>query len=168
MIAYDREKLPPALNNKIKFTYGDGSRYTHYLAITAYAEEDGKEDFVLPIEDVTELSTAIHRSLPGAPLAFLRKNLEVVDDTRTIDYAKGLPQNLRKELVEYFRTKKFKSFGCVTITGPGAAQLGILVIESDKKYVFGKSAKSRSELNQLLQPFALSMASLILARQTLR
>jgi len=168
MVAYERAKLPPDLFNKVRFLHGNSTRYTHYLAITAYAEEDGKEDFVLPVEDPSELASVIQRSLPGAPLAFLRKSMEVIDATREIEYAKGIPPNLKKELTAYFRTKKFRSFGCVTITGPGAVQLGILVIESDKKYVFGKSARSKTELNQLLQPFALSMASLILARDMLR
>lgn len=168
MIAYPRNQLPNELRRKVRFTYGDHSQYSHYLAIRAYADEEGKEDFVLPIENVADSKTSVHRSLPGAPLAFLKKDFEIIDDTQKIQYGKSLPVDLKKEVTDYFKTKSFKSFGCVTITGRNATQLGILVIESDNKYVFGKTDKAKSELNLLLKPFALLMGNLIVADQKLR
>jgi hypothetical protein len=161
MVAYAGDELPHELKTKVKFSYGEDCHYSNYLAIVAYADPDGQEDFVLPVENIVDKTKAQRCSLPGAPLAFLKNDCEIVDDTAKIEYSKSLPTSLKNELVTYFKRKSFKSFGCVPIMGRNATQLGVLVVESDKTYVFGKDDESKSEMNKFLQPFALLLGRLI-------
>lgn len=161
MVAYPKTAPPRDLESRLRYSWGDQSRYDYFLSLEEYAVDVGREDFVLPIESKGK-ANYMDRALPGAPLAFVSNMAVVVDDTASIEYAKGIDSGVVSEIKNYFEGKRadFKSFACLNIVG-GGKQLGIVHIESNNEFVFGKSAEKQEEILSLLQPFCLLLGNII-------
>lgn len=158
MSAIHASKFPLERQDHVRFAFNEKSRYEFYLALGSYARDVGAESFILPVE---KKGTAGYRmSLPGAPLAFLRNDLETVDDVEKVKYRKDVPQRIRKEIDEYFKTKEFRSFGSLNIARKGK-QLGIVNVESNRSHVFGRTQAEKKEFSRLLQPFCWLLGELI-------
>jgi hypothetical protein len=161
MVAYPKTSAPQDLDSRLRYSWGDRSRYDYFLSLEEYAFDVGREDFVLPVESKGK-ANYMDRVLPGAPLAFVRNMAVVVDDTRSIEYPRGIDSGVVSEIKNYFEVKwaDFKSFACLNIAG-GGKQLGIVHIESNREFVFGKSAEKQEEILSLLQPFCLLLGNII-------
>jgi hypothetical protein len=147
MVLYTKESLPLEQKKKIRFFGSDVDRFRYFLAIEHWEDWEGSVDFVLPVEDLSD-PQSVEKSLPGAPLALLQKSFQVVDDTYNMDFAERLRNDVKAELEAYFKGADFRSFGCVTVPG----QLGVVVIQSTEKNVFGTSKKEKQQTADLLRP----------------
>jgi hypothetical protein len=161
MIAYHKSSPPKDLSSRLRYSWGDHSRYDYFLSLEDYAFDFGREDFVLPVEG-KGTPGYLDRVLPGAPLAFVRNMPVIVDDTKTLEYAKDTDPGVVEESKKYFEGKRedFKSFACLNILG-GGKQLGIVHIESNTEFIFGKSKNKTEEILSLLQPFCLLLGNVI-------
>ncbi len=160
MVAHDRSALP-RLESRLKCAFGDRSRYEYFLALELYANDTDTADFVLPVEDKRDRDNKNRkRCLPGAPFAFWTNQTIIVDDVAKIKYGSLIPDSIIKEEESLLEGKRFKSFGCLNIIRRGK-QLGIVNVESNKPYVFGKTQNTKSEITALLHPFCLLLGRVI-------
>jgi len=147
MVLYTKESLPPEYRPKVRFYGGDLERFRYFLAIEHWQDWEGSVDFVFPVEDLND-PQSVEKSLPGAPLALLLKNFQVVDDTHNADFPPRLRADVKAEVDAYFKGAEFQSFGCVPVPG----QLGVVVIQSKEKNVFGSSKKEKQQTADVLRP----------------
>ena len=159
MRAYPKTALPE-LKGRLKFTFGSLDRYPWFLALEEYADDKGREDFVLPVEERREHKSD-RKSLPGAPLAFLLNETIVIDDLDHFKYPRNLPKTVVEELRAYFEGKSFKSFGSLNIRVSGK-RLGIVNVEANKPFVFGRTEEEKTEITALLHPFCQLLGQMIL------
>ena len=165
MVAYDRSALTE-VEPRLKCAHGDLKRYAYFLALEQYATPTDTADFVLPVEDRSD-SKSRKRSLPGAPFAFLTNETVIIDDVEKIKYGGLLPDNIIEEERSLLEGKKFKSFGCLNIAR-GGRQLGVVNVESNHPYVFGRKQDEKREITSLLHPFCLLLGRVIYARERAR
>jgi|GEM_PF-3375892 len=158
MLAYPKSQLPVERLSQLRFSFGNPGRYPIYLALEEYAEDKGRESFVLPVEPKNGDGATM--SLPGGPLAFLKNDTVVEDDTQKIRFAKKVPPNVVREMREYFESKNFRSFGSLNIVGQGK-QLGIVNIESNLTHVLGRTREEKKQIMALLHPFCLLLGEVI-------
>jgi hypothetical protein len=135
----------------VRFAYQDRKDYGHLLLLKHYGNLKGKERFALPVVSKTAVSKWQDWVLLGAPETFLREEILVIN-TQRLDFAKHVPQNIRKEIEGYFAGKGFRSFACLPVPGDGSLR-GIVHIESDQDDIFRKSAEIQSEIARVLLPF---------------
>lgn len=159
MVAFHKSLIDRAILDRLRFAFGDMGRYEFFLALSEYAEDRGRENFILPVENRNS-PKAQRLSLPGAPLAFVRNNTEIVDDVGKIRYGKDIPSEVIGEMSEYFTNKNFRSFGSINIAG-GGKQLGVVNVESNFTHVFGKTQAQKKEIVALLHPFCSLLAFVI-------
>jgi hypothetical protein len=162
MLAYHRSVFTEDLRSRLRFAFGNTDRYEFYLALEEYAEDRGRENFVLPVEPKNGDGTM---ALPGAPLAFLKNDTVVEDDVQKIKFAKRVPQSTAAEMREYFVAKSFRSFGSLNIVGRGK-QLGIVNVESNLSHVFGRTQDEKKRVTALLHPFCLLLGEVVKPRKS--
>jgi hypothetical protein len=159
MVAIPFDQATEPQKSKLKFTFGDNKRYGHLLLVTDYAYDKGEPHIALPVEDPNRTADWIDWTLVGAPEAFLR-NSETVVNTKRLDFAPKIPETIRRQIRQYFKGKKFKSFACLTVIGKGSL-IGIVNIESNQEL---GSDEIQNEIAKLLQPFC-AVLSLILRKE---
>ena len=160
MVAIPRDELNPSEWSKVRFSFGDAKRYSHFLALRAYAEDTEVEDFLLPVEDRNDLQNA-KLTLPGAPKAFVTCQNQFIGDTTEIKYPRGLPNDITAGMATYFEGKGFKSFVSLNIFQGGGRRLGVVNVDSSKPEVFGSSEDQREEIMLLLSPFCLLLGQIL-------
>jgi len=160
MVAIPRNALESSEWSKVRFSFGDAKRYSHFLALRAYAEDTEVEDFLLPVEDRNDLQNA-KLTLPGAPKAFVTCQNQFIGDTTKIEYPRGLPKDIIAGMKTYFEGKGFKSFVSLNIFQGGGKRLGVLNVDSNKPEVFGTSENQRDEIMLLLSPFCLLLGQIL-------
>lgn len=138
---------------RLRFVEGDPYRFPHYLVLESNDPKAQTESLTLPVEAKGGAS----RSLPGGPLAFLEEEDQVVDDVLQIDYPSNLSPQIRVEVEEYFKRKRYRSFAALLLRDPQDRDriVGILTVESNLSQVFGDTNEKKSELNKLVRPLAL-------------
>lgn len=156
MIAVRFDGATDAQKKRLKFAFDEPTRYGHLLALTEYAYDRGQERITLPVEDPVITPDWTDWTLPGAPEAFLRTS-ETVVNTNRLDFARNVPQTVRREMKQYFRGKGFKSFACLTVIGKGSL-IGIVNIESSCE--FG-SDEVENEIAKTMQPFCAVLSQII-------
>lgn len=159
MRAMSKTEMSDQMKEKIKFAYGDTSRYPTFLSIEHYADPLGTEDFILPVEPK-------HRGweksiLPGAPHAFNANHTNVIDDTHSVSFSKDLDLSITEEIKNYFLNKDFRSFASINIISSTGKQVGIMNVESNKEKVFGQTNREKEDLAEMLQPFCALLGCLI-------
>jgi alpha/beta hydrolase family protein len=159
MIAHPRSGAPAPVMERMRFAFGDASRYDHVLSLEDYASDSGREWFSLPVEGKRGAGWET-RILPGAPEAFAYNRTGIVDDTKQILLRDGLDGAIKDELERYFATKDFRSFASLNLTWTGR-QVGILNIESTTPYLFGRTDKERRDCAKIFYPLCLLLGSLI-------
>lgn len=160
MVAYQRDDAPDEMAKRLKFAWGDLSRYDYYLSLYAYAEPKGVQNFALPVEPKND-PHSWRKMLPGAPEAFLINETIIIDNIRKLSYADAIPFEIREEISVYFKKRRtFESFACVNIVY-GGRQVGVLNIECSTKNIFGRGQKHKDELQSLLFPFCFLLGFLI-------
>ena len=152
MVAYPVANPPTDLQNRLRFARPAGT-FSHYLAIQEYAFPEGKENFILPVEDINQGGWQKF-ILIGAPRVFAQSaQLELVDDTRRAKFPHGFPKDIKKLVEAYFGSKHFRSFASLSIIHDARA-VGVLSIETDSTYIFGKSELTKKEVRELVEPLA--------------
>jgi len=75
MVAHHKDSLPAnfELEKRLRFAQKGKDEYEYFLALEGYADDDGKEQFVLPVESKNTDGWEA-RLLPGAPQAFSKKS----------------------------------------------------------------------------------------------
>ncbi len=136
-----------ALYQRLKFVDGTSTDIKKCLELITY-EEEGAVDLVLPIPPIV----ASDKALPGAPLAFVRRTAEIVDDTSAIVFPAGLPDAVRDSQKRYFAEQSFRSFASLCVVANGQV-VGVANIESDSTHVFGRTKEDKESLAKYLLPF---------------
>ena len=160
MVSKPYSEATPEQLDRLKFKFGDESRYGSLLYLTDYAYDKGEERIALPVEDSNRTPDWLNIVLLGAPEAFLRKR-ETVVNTRKLDFATKIPKTVREDMTQYFKGKGFKSFACLTVISEGSV-IGIVNIESSHELV---SDTIQVEVAKILQPFC-AVISLILVKRS--
>jgi hypothetical protein len=156
MIAIAYAEATAEQKNRLKFKFGDESRYGYLLWLTDYAYEKGEERISLAVEDPIR-SQWEDTVLPGAPLAFLRTR-EVVVNTKRLDFAIKIPKNVQREMTQYFRAKGLKNFLSVPVIG-NKKLIGIVNIEFSNELAAGL----QNEVVKTLQPFCAVLTQILLS-----
>jgi len=134
------------------------------LASDAYAEQEEREAFVLPVEP-RAADGAAARVLPGAPQAFLHDKPVIIDDTAKTPFGARVEKDVRKKISAYFATKGFKSFASLNIIGKDGDRdgetIGILNVESSGRSLLGKSTGEKSHMAALLRPYCVILGLII-------
>ncbi len=158
MVAYDKSSAPRSL--PLRFAWGEKGRYKHFLALETYADDMRTKTFALPVEDESDPQAA-KRVLPGAPRAFFNDAWEIIDSTARISYPEATDKAVLKDMKDYFRQSRFKSFASLPIIGKGGKKLGIVNIDSNQEFVFGKTEDEKNEIASLVYPFCLLLGLII-------
>lgn len=160
MRAYAAGECPETIRKRVRFAFGDHARYSHYLCLVEYAKQHGKEVFALPVESA---QSPLARSglLQGAPVAFQLNKPVYIRDTARIEYPKGIPAKMVAELKEYFRDKPFQSFLSIPILGAGGFPVGVLNIDSDHKYAFGRRDDQLEYIAAIISPLSGLLGAII-------
>lgn len=151
MVAVPREEVNEEEWELVKFAYQPREQYRHILILRHYANPEGQEHFAVPVVDPAVVANWQEWVLLGAPDAFLRKKVLVIQ-TAKLDFAKHVPQNIRQEMDSYFEGKGFRSFACLPVLGEGRLK-GIVNVESRQEHIFQESDEVQSEIARVLQPF---------------
>lgn len=160
MVAFPKDSAPKKIIDKMKFGFGDASRYPTFLWLYAYANQNGAMTFSLPIEDPIEPEVE-NLILPGAPQAFLHNETTVISDSSKIQIARNIPKSIKDQIKAYFKARRtFKSFACLNIVY-GGKQLGLVNIESSRNNIFGLNQTDKELFESLLFPFCLLIGFLI-------
>jgi len=162
MVAYHRDRLPEGFNIEKRLRFNGAKRasdFEYFLALEGYADEEGSENFVLPVES-HDAPGWEKRLLPGAPQAFSQGGPVVIDNTAKVPFPQGFDHVLQSEINQYFSTKAFKSFAVLNVIY-GGARLGVINVESNRQSVFGTSMEKKEEVKSMIKPFCLLMGFLI-------
>ena len=168
MVAYPVTKLPAGVEAKIKFK--DRKRllntYGHVLELEMSAEDhpDLPRDFAIPVEDPLDRNMA-HRLLPGAPTAFAKNIVCVVDDTDRLRHyfdhdGSHVDREVVKEELDFFDQQRFKSFASLPIEHEGILK-GVLNLQSAQTNIFGRNHRDQEVVTKLLSPLKTALGVLI-------
>lgn len=160
MVAIPFGQASSSQREHIRFAWSPEERYGHILLLREYAYPRGQENFALPVEDPHHTPDWLDLTLPGAPEAFLRQT-ELVVETPRLDFATGMPQNIRRDIEMYFVGKTIACFACLVIPGD-AGPRGIVNIESGQEHVFRRSQDIQSAIVRSLHPFCALLGLTIL------
>lgn len=127
------------------------------LELVVYDDGSGN-GLILPLPEKSESALA----LPGGPAAALSDNTQVVTNTAQISFNSGVAQPVKKEIKEYFRKQKFKSFASLCVSGDRAEVIAVINVESATTGIFGSNAKDQELFSDALRPFC-STVGLIFA-----
>lgn len=156
MIAIPSHELRADDKSKVRYTYGDTARYSYYLALRDYANNQGSQDFILPVENRDD-QASLGRTLPGAPEAFIRREHLYVS-TKDLTFAPEVPKSVKDAIAGYFKQQKFTCFVSLILYGDNNTPLGIVNIESDNDAV---DKRRMTDLGVALEPF-LALLSLVI------
>jgi len=155
MMPMSKDKVLPDHQSKVQFNSLAPENYDHFLALKDYAFPDGMENFILPIDDSNDALLA------GAPEAFVKNRTSVIDNTAEIKFARNTARHVVKAQKAYFKRKGFKSFASLVILGEGGNPLGIVNIECNQRFIFGKTEEEKNEVSTLLHPFCSLLALVV-------
>jgi len=146
--------IEDAVYRRLKFVEGTAA-IKECLELITYDDERAV-DLVLPIPADGDRAKA----LPGAPLAFLGRSVEIVDDTGTIQFPSGLPEAIRQAQKTYFSQHGFRSFASLCVVAKGRV-VGVANIESDETHVFGRTDEDKARLAKYVLPFCSAFGILL-------
>ncbi len=159
MLAQLYETALPPVKERVRFAESNSAVYEHLLVLKEYAEDEGREDFALAVPGRNRGATERHVA-PGAPEAFFRGTTTILDDTGKIAFPKGFDRGSAEHIKQYFSTKGFKSFASINIIH-GGERLGVVNVESNQPFVFGKTEENKKEVEALVKPFCLLLGFVI-------
>jgi len=159
MRAYPFATAPAAAKTRLRFAKKGVTTYGCVLMLTEYADDEGRESFSLPVPDETDQEAA-KLLLPGAPEAFFNTTTAVIPQTEKVEFPTGFDPAVKAEIKAYFASKRFQSFASMTIIHRGE-KCGVVNIESNAEYVFGRREEEQKELAGLIKPFSLLLGFVV-------
>lgn len=168
MAAYPIADVPDGIEGRLKFR--DKKRllatYGYVLDLVMWADDHGDLpcDFAIPVEDEKSSNFSL-RLLPGAPSAFVKNIVCVVEDTRKISsYFETEGRYVDREVVaeelEFFKTQRFRSFASLPLQDEGEKK-GVLNLQSGKVNIFGRKNRDQAVVTKLLHPLQTALYELI-------
>jgi len=149
----------PNKRDKVKFC-DNILQYSDFLELEYSTTNDGVIGLVLPIGTKKKGKKSDNILLPGAPTSFRDDEPLIVDNTSKIGYNSNIASNLKAEIDKYFEHKNYMSFACINLKKKQDI-VGVLNIDSDKVGFFGKTKEEKSEILQLIYPFACLISSIL-------
>jgi len=168
MVVQYAEALTEEEIKSAKFTYGDPSRYTCFLALRDYARA-GTNFIRLPVEPMDDHSWQ-ERTLPGAPEAFLRRG-PTVCNKRDLTFGAAVPQEIRAAQLKYFLMQPFDTvislplIPTLNYTEDGSP-IGILNLDlglDGGSLDIEEAHEDIKELEALLSPLNVLMADILIS-----
>jgi hypothetical protein len=142
-------RCTPELQKLLRFV-AQRETVQHCLELVTYDADDERRNLVLPLP-VRQNPAPI---LPGAPTALMGDRPVIVDDTSTITFPPGTGEDIKKEMQEYFASKRgsFRSFASLRVVGGGQA-VAVVNVDCSEQNVFGRNDADKLEIVEYLFPF---------------
>jgi hypothetical protein len=124
------------------------------LVPVAYDVNENRAPIAIPVPDNP------NEALFGAPKALIHPDgIAIVDDSSDIAVETGLSMEVRQEVVDYFKTKLFRSFASLRIIGRGKP-IGVVNIDARIPRVFGNTDDEKKRLAHYLLPFCAAIGNI--------
>jgi hypothetical protein len=116
------------------------------------------QDFALPV-DKDE-----HRLFFGAPRAFVTGKNSIIDDiinNSINDLLQGQPHVVATKIRDFFTKMEYKSFASIPLRTSKGKIIGVVNIQSNQPYVFGRNGEEADEIKNYINPFFIILTALI-------
>jgi len=117
----------------VKYTFGDNNRYSHYLVLKTYAQNNhvANNDLILPVENKIKLKNKL-KIIPGAPNALFTGKPKIVI-LPIQKYPQKIPKSVQNDITDYFKSQDFINFISIPIPVSNKNRpIGIVNIETNQ------------------------------------